>query len=1039
MTIYYMDYVNGLDANSGANWGLAKKTMDGFTAAILNPGDIIHIAKSPDPTSLGQTATWTSLSKTVTLSSSVNKNIEMCESGWVGGVGTTATHDITNFKEGVSSLKLVTDGTVTTARLLAYKTIASADFDQYNQISFWFNNAATLDAGVLQVILCTDTLGATPADTLNIPINQNSSARWTPVTINKGSALSNGIQSIAIYCTASYASKTIYFDDFIACKDPTAANSLSLTSLIAKSNSVTRPTAATSANTATNDVTVGTIAWTDINNIKADDSTNAYASITTGAITNYAKATNFGFTFDPYANIQILGIQVEIKKSASAPASIKDSSVKIVKSDGTIGVTNRANVNSWSDSVETVVYGGATDLWGETWATSNVSSANFGVVIAATNEDGSSRIAYIDHIKLTISYKSLSEGWYPIQSINDVTIKIDNSTATLGNAGRGYYSETASESVTTYKRETIKLDIVNAVNNFTLQDSGSSASALIAWEGGYNTSTDIQDGETFFDGQSCGGYGIGIVTKNFNSFNYVSMVRCNIGYYFSSVANGMVFSNINTVACPYGIYIDRTTASIFNGFINCNNGDGASGIYLQTATITFNASMNVNNNINGATSHGGFAFSDTGSGYNVATFNNVINANNNSVTGVNLYRLNSSTFNGTHILVNGCSSVGVYPRTDVNSCTFNSNIIGNNCPSVLCSIQSRNCIFNGNISSTSTSILVQLYATLVPYTTLVFNGTLTCNLYTNYLVWLSQSDTIFNGDITGTGSGTAVGIYLTNVGMATKKNIFNCNITVTGGAYGIELYSGTYYTKFNKTVTVNNATVYPVYCGYSGSESYDIFFKNLIVNGNGTYAILNSICKNFVINSGSCNGTFSSSAFYTTYGNIYASNFFITGTSTYASAMQQWTDANVYMSNCAVAPYVNKIFMYGGLIQSDSGTTHSGSGISWKMSPTSTDRTVDYPVKLSIAKIAVNANSPVTVSAWMRRDNANITGTLFLQGGQISGVADDMSASVTQINNWELITLPSFTPLSQGVVEISVLAYGGISWNVWVDDLGISQ
>jgi hypothetical protein len=43
MATYYMDYVNGLDANSGASWGAAKKTIDGFSAAILNPGDIIRV------------------------------------------------------------------------------------------------------------------------------------------------------------------------------------------------------------------------------------------------------------------------------------------------------------------------------------------------------------------------------------------------------------------------------------------------------------------------------------------------------------------------------------------------------------------------------------------------------------------------------------------------------------------------------------------------------------------------------------------------------------------------------------------------------------------------------------------------------------------------------------------------------------------------------------------------------------------------------------------------------------------------------------
>lgn len=61
MATYYIDPVNGSDANNGTTWALAWKTVtSGATAARTAPGDTIRIAKSPVPTSLGQTARWTS-------------------------------------------------------------------------------------------------------------------------------------------------------------------------------------------------------------------------------------------------------------------------------------------------------------------------------------------------------------------------------------------------------------------------------------------------------------------------------------------------------------------------------------------------------------------------------------------------------------------------------------------------------------------------------------------------------------------------------------------------------------------------------------------------------------------------------------------------------------------------------------------------------------------------------------------------------------------------------------------------------------------
>jgi hypothetical protein len=135
----------------------------------------------------------------------------------------------------------------------------------------------------------------------------------------------------------------------------------------------------------------------------------------------------------------------------------------------------------------------------------------------------------------------------------------------------------------------------------------------------------------------------------------------------------------------------------------------------------------------------------------------------------------------------------------------------------------------------------------------------------------------------------------------------------------------------------------------------------------------------------------------------------------------------------------HKIFMDGGLISSATDQRNTASGISWKLQPTSSViRTSARPVTLSLAKVACSANNLVTIKAWMRRDNSGLTMRLVCKGGQIAGVASDVTASVTTTNAWEEETI-TFTPTETGVVEITAEAWGGSTFSGWVDDMTISQ
>lgn len=58
MAIKYIDYLTGDNTNDGDSWATAWKSLNGIIASRITPGDEFRYAKSPDPTSMGQNATW---------------------------------------------------------------------------------------------------------------------------------------------------------------------------------------------------------------------------------------------------------------------------------------------------------------------------------------------------------------------------------------------------------------------------------------------------------------------------------------------------------------------------------------------------------------------------------------------------------------------------------------------------------------------------------------------------------------------------------------------------------------------------------------------------------------------------------------------------------------------------------------------------------------------------------------------------------------------------------------------------------------------
>ena len=133
---------------------------------------------------------------------------------------------------------------------------------------------------------------------------------------------------------------------------------------------------------------------------------------------------------------------------------------------------------------------------------------------------------------------------------------------------------------------------------------------------------------------------------------------------------------------------------------------------------------------------------------------------------------------------------------------------------------------------------------------------------------------------------------------------------------------------------------------------------------------------------------------------------------------------------------VNKIYGAGGsVIIQDTTMAYGTASSSWKMSPASTTLSADWPLYLPLKGIALAANVSKTISFKMRRSNTGLTMKLVCKGGQIAGIASDVSASMTYAADlWESVSI-TLTPTETGVVELEAHAYGGATYNGWVSKM----
>ena len=338
------------------------------------------------------------------------------------------------------------------------------------------------------------------------------------------------------------------------------------------------------------------------------------------------------------------------------------------------------------------------------------------------------------------------------------------------------------------------------------------------------------------------------------------------------------------------------------------------------------------------------------------------------------------------------------------------------------------------------------------------------NSSTQYGIYLNSSPTV--------GIQTSIGI--TTIGAVNNNDsyalyhggdrVYIDNVKVYNSCTGsYAVFIGSYYENYiNNLEIFNSNSTYSMYLSGSNcninyanvqSNTGHIDFFQSINNtigiltsvNNSTYGIYFDGSSNNYINGGRTSGH-SQGVYYTNgSNNNYFKNFTINET-TEASFPDNGSNSRLYSQNHDNTANNHVIFADYGKISSETTVRNTASGLAWKLQPTNTLRDQYYPLDFSLAKVAVNANSLVSVACSMRRTNTGLAmqlvvpgsstiGAIALAGIPTAGVIGSMTAAA---DTWERVSL-SFTPTETGVVEIFAYAYGGTTYTGYVDDLSISQ
>ncbi len=157
-----------------------------------------------------------------------------------------------------------------------------------------------------------------------------------------------------------------------------------------------------SAGSASTEMDIGTVDWTDPGNITASDDTAASCSFSASDESYFLVATNFGFAIPAGATIDGMLCRWEGKDGGGA-GTVSHSVVNIVKG-GTRGSADKSLGASFTATDNEYEFGGVSDLWSETWTASDINASNYGCAMSVVETGGDSETCLMDHCKMIVYY-----------------------------------------------------------------------------------------------------------------------------------------------------------------------------------------------------------------------------------------------------------------------------------------------------------------------------------------------------------------------------------------------------------------------------------------------------------------------------------------------------------------------------------------------------------------------------------------------------------------------------------------------------------
>ena len=268
-------------------------------------------------------------------------------------------------------------------------------------------------------------------------------------------------------------------------------------------------------------------------------------------------------------------------------------------------------------------------------------------------------------------------------------------------------------------------------------------------------------------------------------------------------------------------------------------------------------------------------------------------------------------------------------------------------------------------------------------------------------------------------------------------NIYQKIITIGNLGQGVYSARGSANNKINYILSATNS--YGMF--FEGGAADNTYTSgNFIQNAFDGVRYSSSNNESFINCLSSGNGT--NYGFYTFGGDIYLKNTIVN--ESLECLIGGFSNGRIYSHNHDNTSGNHIIFTDSGLIFPQTTVRYSNSGYTWALNPTNSSvRTSSHPLDLIIAKVAVSANSLVTIKGWFRRTNTALSAGLRVKGGQIAGVSNDITSyMIAAADTWEQVIL-TFTPTEIGVVEILAESFypsiGGAVQTAYVDDISITQ